>query len=76
MHEKLNDNIRKIKQFNVNSSEFFKLRKNILGSPKTEVPTSIIDDNGKEITNVNDIVKEHENYFKNLLTNRNPGRKL
>ena len=73
MHEKLNDTIRKIKQFNVNSSEFFKLRQNILGNPKTDVRTSIIDDNGKEITNANDIVKEHKNYFRHLLTNRNPG---
>ena len=73
MPEKLNDNIRKIKQFNVNSSEVFKVRQNILGSPKTEVPTSMIDDNGKEITNATDIVKEHKNYFKNVLTNRNPG---
>ena len=51
------------------------MRASILGY-KSEYPTAILNVNGKEISDTNEIIKEHENYFKKLLTNREPMEKF
>ena len=63
-----------IKKFKVNSAEFYKVRADILGK-KAEYPTSILNENGKELTDTIESLKEHECYFKKLLSSRKPENK-
>lgn len=67
----LEKNIDQVKKVKVNSTEFYNLRTKLLGK-KHEYPTSLINEEGIELTDVGEILKEHENYFKKLLTNREP----
>ena len=60
----LEKNIDQVKRTKVNSTEFYNIRANILGK-KHEYPTSLINDQGEELTDVGEILKEHEEYFKN-----------
>ena len=65
------DQLEKMKNFCVNSTEFFKLRKVLLGHQPT-IQSSVISENGEQLKDSDAILKECEEYFKRLLTNREP----
>ena len=66
--------LEKLKNFSVNSTEFFKLRNKILGYKPT-IASSVMTEEGKECVDSASIMKECQKYFSTLLTNRIPSKK-